>query len=402
MVVAEQPATFADAARVKSLLSGKLTVIAARIQHEQGWGWSEFRMSELGDNVIDREQYRFAMPAPILTEEEKQRVSELEDKIETSDSYDDEYALQQQIDDIVCEATYREATPEFRAAHGVWVSWDGDNFKVQAGIHKVTEEERQEEETALQTHRDKVVTWTTPDIPAGAFPATLVKAMSAERTLAVQAELAGRPDVSVALLTWTLCLSLFDRSYGKRSEPLKASVSSNQYHLASLAPSGDEGKALVALNAQKKALQATLPENWHLDFTWLLSWSAEQVNTLLGFCAAHGINGIQERLYNHTEKSELDGLEAALDFELCKWWKPNAENYFGKLKIAQIGKAYEEAGLSARAGEVVKLKRRDAAKAAEQDLNAQGWLPDWMVRPVPAAQAEETTETVADTTDHAA
>ncbi|EGT5772311.1 nuclease, partial [Cronobacter dublinensis subsp. dublinensis] len=75
---------------------------------------------------------------------------------------------------------------------------------------------------------------------------------------------------------------------------------------------------------------------------------------------------------------------------------------FGKLTIAQIGKAYEEAGLSARAGEIVKLKRRDAAKAAEQDLNAQGWLPDWMVRPAPAAEAEEATESDADTTDHAA
>ena len=62
----------------------------------------------------------------------------------------------------------------------------------------------------------------------------------------------------------------------------------------------------------------------------------------------------------------------------------------------------EEAGLRARAGEIVKLKRRDAAKAAEQDLNAQGWLPDWMVRTSPAAEAEEATETDAHTTDHAA
>lgn len=206
----------------------------------------------------------------------------------------------------------------------------------------------------------------------------------------------------MALLTWTLCLALFDRTHGKRNEPLKAYVSSNQYHLASLAPSGEEGKALTALQEQKKALQATLPEDWHLDFTWLMSWSAEQVNTLLGFCAAHGINGIQERLYNRTDTSELDGLEAALDFNLRKWWQPDAESYFGKLTITQIGRAYEEAGLNARAGEVVKLKRRDAAKAAEQDLNAQGWLPDWMVRPAPASQAEETTETDADTTDHAA
>jgi ParB family chromosome partitioning protein len=51
----------------------------------------------------------------------------------------------------------------------------------------------------------------------------------------------------------------------------------------------------------------------------------------------------------------------------------------------------------------VKLKRRDAAKAAEQDLNAQGWLPDWMVRPAPAAEADEATDTDTDTTtDHAA
>jgi len=224
--------------------------------------------------------------------------------------------------------------------------------------------------------------------------------MSAERTLAVQAELAGRPDVSVALLTWTLCMSMFSRrSHGRRQEPLKAYVSSNQHHLSSLAPSGEEGKALSALKAQREALQATLPEGWDRDFTWLLSWSPEQVNALLGFCAAHGIDGLQERLYNRTDASELDNLEAALDFDLRKWWQPDAENYFGKLKITQIGQAYEQAGLTGRAGEIVKLKRRDAAQAAAQDLNAQGWLPDWMTRAEPAAQ-DNATDT--DLTDHAA
>jgi len=394
----DKDSTFADASRVKSLLAGKLTVLAARLQQEQGWGWSEFRMTELRGSGEDRELYRFAMPKAVLTAEEEKRVSELEEKMEATETHDDEYEIQQQMDDIYCEATYREATPEFRAAHGIWVSWDGDSFQVQPGIRRLTDEDRAAEEQVRQERENNVIRHTTPDIPADAFPATLVKAMSAERTLAVQAELAGRPDVSVALLTWTLCLALFDRTYGKRSEPLKASVSSNQYLLASLAPSGEEGKALMALRAQREAFQATLPDNWDLDFTWLLSWPAEQVNTLLGFCAAHGIDGLQERLYNRTDVSELDGLEAALDFDLRKWWQPDAESYFGKLKIAQIGKAYEEAGLSARAGEVVKLKRRDAAKAAEQDLNAQGWLPDWMVRPAPAVQADETTDTHTDTT----
>jgi ParB family chromosome partitioning protein len=69
------------------------------------------------------------MPKAVLTEEEQKRVSELEEQMEATETYDDEYELQQQIDDIYCEATYREATPEFRAAHGIWVSWDGTIFR---------------------------------------------------------------------------------------------------------------------------------------------------------------------------------------------------------------------------------------------------------------------------------
>jgi ParB family chromosome partitioning protein len=43
----DKDSTFADAALVKSLLAGKLTVLAARVKQEQGWGWAEFRMTEL-------------------------------------------------------------------------------------------------------------------------------------------------------------------------------------------------------------------------------------------------------------------------------------------------------------------------------------------------------------------
>jgi len=401
----DKDSTFVDAALVRSLLDGKLTVLAARLKQEQGWGWAEFRMTELRGHGEDKEQYRFAMPQGVLTDDEQQRVRELEDAMDGCAAYEDEYELQQTIDDIYCEATYREATPEFRAAHGIWVSWDGSDFQVQPGIRRLTEEDRHQEEEARQARENasNVITYTTPEIPADAYPATLVKAMSAERTLAVQAELAGRPDVSVALLTWTLCMNMFQRpSYGHRQQPLKASVTSSQHFLSTLAPSGEAGKALMSLKAQREAIQATLPENWHMDFTWLLTWPAEQVNALLGFCAAHGINGLQERLYNRTEKSELDGLEAALDFDLRNWWQPDAENYFGKLKIIQIGRAYEDAGMADRAGEVVKLKRRDAAQAAAKDLSAVGWVPDWMVRSAPAEQADEATETVTETTDHAA
>jgi len=144
----DKDSTFADATLVKSLLASKLTVLAARLKQEQGWGWAEFRMTELRGSGEDREQYRFAMPEAVLTEDELQRIGELEENMEAAETHEDEYALQQDIDDIHCEAAYREATPEFRAAHGIWVSWDGNSFLVQPGIHKVTDEDRAAEERA--------------------------------------------------------------------------------------------------------------------------------------------------------------------------------------------------------------------------------------------------------------
>jgi ParB family chromosome partitioning protein len=101
----DKDSTFADAALVKSLLAGKLTVLAARVKQEQGWGWAEFRMTELRFSGEDGEQYRFAMPKAVLTEEEQKRVSELEEQRDATETYDDEYELQQQIDDIYCEAS---------------------------------------------------------------------------------------------------------------------------------------------------------------------------------------------------------------------------------------------------------------------------------------------------------
>jgi ParB family chromosome partitioning protein len=53
------------------VLAGKLTVLAARLKQEQGWGWAEFRMTKLNSKGEDRELYRFAMPEPVLTEEEQ-------------------------------------------------------------------------------------------------------------------------------------------------------------------------------------------------------------------------------------------------------------------------------------------------------------------------------------------
>lgn len=163
-----------------------------------------------------------------------------------------------------------------------------------------------------------------------------------------------------------------------------------------------ETLALKKLEAHAQHVMAE--EGWQDDFTWLLDWPQEFVLKLLGFCVAFGIDGVQERLYNRTERSPLEGVEAALNFDLREWWQPTAEGYFCKLSRNQICEALTDAGFSGRASDAMKMKRGDAATAAAEAISSTRWVPDWMTRPQPQESATQNDSTVTglNETDHAA
>ncbi|HBB5705520.1 TPA: hypothetical protein KBW12_005018, partial [Escherichia coli] len=138
----------------------------------------------------------------------------------------------------------------------------------------------------------------------------LLTKMSSERTLAVQAALMQQPDKSLALLAWTLCLNVFGS--GAYSKPAQISLECEHYSLTSDAPSGKEGAAFMALMAEKARLAALLPEGWSRDMTTFLSLSQEVLLSLLSFCTACSLNGVQTRECGHTSRSPLDSLETAI------------------------------------------------------------------------------------------
>ncbi len=251
------------------------------------------------------------------------------------------------------------------------------------------------------TDRSGVITMRPPVLRADSYSATLVDAMSSERTLAVQAVLASTPKVAMALLTWKFCREVFDGEWCSNiQDPLRINLHQQTFGLQSHAPSGREGTAWLAIQAQQAELQATLPTNWKQDFTWLLNWSDEAVQKLLAFCVASGVDGVQKRANGKTDNSPLETLETALDIDLYDWWQPTAANYFSNISKDQISEAVHQAGFSGRSRDLLKLKKGDAATLAEETLASTRWVPDWMTRPL-AEKAEDTTDT-ATLTDHAA
>ncbi|HFV2314394.1 TPA: hypothetical protein ACH73X_004843, partial [Escherichia coli] len=183
---------------------------------------------------------------------------------------------------------------------------------------------------------------------------------------------------------------------GAYSKPVQISLECKHYSLTSDAPSGKEGAAFLVLMAEKARLAALLPEGWSRDMTTFLSLSQEVLLSLLSFCTACSLNGVQTRECGHTSRSPLDSLESAIGFHMRDWWQPTKANFFGHLKKPQIIAALNDAGLSGAARDAEKMKKGDAAEHAEHHMKDNRWVPGWMCAPRPQTDTTERTDNLAD------
>lgn len=379
---------YVDCVALDAALLEKLQAVAEHLREAEGWEWCAGRMEPVGECREDAGTYR-SLPEPeaVLTEAEEERLNELmtrydalENQCEESDLLEAEMKLMR------CMAKVRAWTPEMRSGSGVVVSWCYGNVCVQRGVQLRSEDDVADDADRTEQVQEKA------SVEEISLP--LLTKMSSERTLAVQAALMQQPDKSLALLAWTLCLNVFGS--GAYSKPAQISLECEHYSLTSDAPSGKEGAAFMALMAEKARLAALLPEGWSRDMTTFLSLSQEVLLSLLSFCTACSLNGVQTRNCGHTSRSPLDSLESAIGFHMRDWWQPTKANFFGHLKKPQIIAALNDAGLSGAARDAEKMKKGDAAEHAEFHMKDNRWVPGWMCAPRPQTDATERADNLAD------
>ncbi|WP_274057985.1 ParB/RepB/Spo0J family partition protein [Escherichia coli] len=374
---------YVDCVALDAALLEKLQAVAEHLREAEGWGWCAGRMEAVGECREDAGTYRsLPQPEAVLTEAEEERLNELltrydapENQCEESDLLEAEMKL------IHCMSRVRAWTPEMRAGSGVVVSWRYGNVCVQRGVQLRSEDDAADDADRTEQVQEKA------SVEEISLP--LLTKMSSERTLAVQAALIQQPEKTVALMVWRLCSCVFDYC-NTTLHPFR--IQTEEYHrrLTSDAPSGKSGQAWLSLMKEKTRLEALLPENWQKDFTTFFTLDGQTLMSLMVFCTACSVDGVQTRECGHTSRSPLDTLEAAIGFHMRDWWQPTKANFFGHLKKPQIIAALNEAGLSGAARDAEKMKKGDAAEHAEHHMKDNRWVPGWMCAPRPQAETETT------------
>ncbi|EHT2849408.1 ParB/RepB/Spo0J family partition protein [Escherichia coli] len=379
---------YVDRVALDAALLEKLQAVAEFLREAEGWGWCAGRMEPVGECREDARAYRnLPEPEAVLTEAEEEHLNELMaryDALENQCEESDLLAAEMKL--IDCMAKVRAWTPEMRAGSGVVVSWRYGNVCIQRGVQLRSEDDVADDADRTEQGLESA------SVEEISLP--LLTKLTSERTLAVQAALMQQPDKSLALLAWTLCRNVFDSK--AHSSPARIRLACEHYALTSDAPSGKEGAAFMALMAEHSRFAALLPEGWERDMTTFLSLSQEVLLSLLSFCTACSLNGVQTRECCHTSRSPLDTLETAIGFHMRDWWQPTKANFFGHLKKPQIIAALNEAGLSGAARDAEKMKKGDAAEHAEFHMKDNRWVPGWMCAPRPQTDTTERTDNLAD------
>jgi len=205
--------------------------------------------------------------------------------------------------------------------------------------------------------------------------ATLCQRLTAHRTAAVQAELTKRPSVALAVLLRRLVPIALPKRYGQGVDANSVQLNGTCTH-EKLTSAADDMPASVAwgiIDAQSQQWAATLPVRRADLLPWLIQQDpGTTLLDLLAFCTASLVDGI-----SGTEKPHaINAISNVLELDMTRYWTATRASYFDHVSKARITEVVTSAISPKAAADLQKMKKGDAAAAAELHLAKVSWLPD--------------------------
>ena len=109
---------------------------------------------------------------------------------------------------------------------------------------------------------------------------------------------------------------------------------------------------------------------------WCTGQSRDTLLDLLALIAALSVDALV-RNHDHTAAKRLSHANALADvlkLDMTAWYKPTADNYFGRLSRMQILADYKDAREPAPAW--LKMKKADLVRRVAEAIEKTHWLPD--------------------------
>ncbi|WP_244306464.1 ParB/RepB/Spo0J family partition protein [Paraburkholderia lacunae] len=424
----ENAGYIADAELLQRLAAAKLDAAAEAVQSE-GWGWTETRIER---DVFELNRYGRLQPVQrALTDDEQREMDtltaqqdELAEKFDALGE-DDENAYEEAER---LETEIEQANAALIALESRMLTWDVQQM-AEAGAFVIVSPQgelvverglvRRENSAALDA-AGATVTGTPeadsePDTAAQpaqkekpVHSAKLCQRLTAHRTAAVHAELIAQPCIALAALLHRVIPEIFPERYGLGFAPhaLALSCNSNRDSLLGAADDLPATTAWGVIEAQRERWGRELPAR-RAD---LLPWLIEQdpgttLLDLLAFCTGTLLDGIAGEEKPHA----INALASALNLDMTRYWTPTRASYFDHVSKARIAEVVAGAVSPKIAADLGKMKKADAAAAAELRLAKSAWLPEILTdREVPAARsygvahdADEDDDEEGDTSDEA-
>ncbi|RQT41239.1 ParB/RepB/Spo0J family partition protein, partial [Burkholderia cepacia] len=394
-----------DADLLQRLAAQKLDDDAKTVRAE-GWCWVETRIER---DMLELNRYGRLRPVqrPYTEDEQREldtlttRCDELTDKFNAL-SEDDEDA-DEEAERLDAEIEHAQAA--IRAFERRAVVWDAPQI-AEAGAFVIVGSQgelvierglvRRENSAALDA-AGATVTGTpeadapdTVDAPAKIKPvhsATLCQRLTAHRTAAVHAELVAQPAVALAALLHHLVPQALPEHYGHTCAPRYLTLSGNNNRDSLLRAADDlpVSPAWNTIETQRTRWIGELPTNRTDLLPWLLGQDAHTtLLDLLAFCTGTLLDGIAPSEAPHA----INALADALSLDMTRYWTPTRSAYFDHVSKARIAEVVSGAVSPKVAADLGKMKKGDAAAAAELRLAKIAWLPEILTdRKVPASHS---------------
>lgn len=358
-----------DIALLDRLVSEKLADTAQQLRAE-GWAWVETAidldyatLAAFSQRDPDRAELNGA------DRDELDRLTGEYDASVDDDESDSEYLsqLQERIDAIM--AASEHWSPETLSVAGAMVGLGHNGeLRIERGLLREADEPRLGADDTPQDEGVRV---------QGGLSSKLIEDLTAQKSAAISAELMRRPDVALAAVVHASVLQTFYLGSSTDSA-LKLAVHSAGVRQAMASP--DLSAALAAIDQERAKLEAALPEPETL-WAWCGERSQDELLRMLAVMAAISVDAVQRKADrpDAARLSHAGQLADALSLDMRSWFVPGAENYFGRIKRADILAAIDEAK-GPHAPALDKLKKTELALRAEDLIANSGWLPE-LLRP---------------------
>jgi ParB family chromosome partitioning protein len=288
---AEHEGYLTDTALLDRLVAERSETLVADLR-AQGWAWAKLYLDSDYWEVLQK--YDRLQPVPVDLDEDL--LAEADKLRADLDSIDQRYEpgeyseeCERRIDEIQTRldqinSAQREFTAEQKSRAGViiTINHDGDPAYhcglIERGAKASTRNGEHSGDSSSQQEKD-------------GLSAALLEDLTIQRTAALRAELAARPDIALITVTHNLVAQIFyEPIYGL---PSSLTVRTDAYAERVDLRSASESQAANALAKRTHDLRQLLPAKIDALWEWLLEQPQNVLLNVLATAAAHTVNAVQ-------------------------------------------------------------------------------------------------------------